>query len=80
MYVHPEWSRRGVGTQLLQAAEQSLLKEGVTSMVLTAALSALDFYLHQGYRVEARRRYKSRGGLETEVCRMLKRIEQVPTE
>ncbi len=75
LYVHFDVSRRGVGSVLLAEAEARIAAGGHSHVRLTAALSALSFYRAHGYEVVARKRWKTRGGLEIEVCDMTKTLD-----
>ncbi len=48
--VIPEWSRKGLGSQLLKEAEQWLLELGISHVVITSREDALPFYLKNGYK------------------------------
>jgi len=72
LYVSPTISGCGVGTRLLGAAEVSMRSKGETRFKLTAALSALEFYMANDYRILSRKPWKTRGGREILVCDMLK--------
>ncbi|WP_176728071.1 GNAT family N-acetyltransferase [Rhizobium sp. YK2] len=72
LYVDPQNGRQGVGTSLLRVAEEQILAFGNRSIILNAALSALDFYLAHGFRELERKPWKTRGGIEIEVCSMEK--------
>jgi GNAT superfamily N-acetyltransferase len=72
LYVDPAFTRMRVGSHLLQRAEAQIGVDGANRVVLTAALSALPFYETHGYRPIRRRPWRTRGGLEIEVCDMEK--------
>ncbi|MEM6464453.1 MAG: GNAT family N-acetyltransferase [Pseudomonadota bacterium] len=72
LYVYPSAIRRSVGTSLLADAEQRIFAAGSDRIRISAALSALDFYRAQGYAIDHRRLWKTRGGLEITVCEMVK--------
>ncbi|QTG17161.1 GNAT family N-acetyltransferase (plasmid) [Agrobacterium tumefaciens] len=50
LYVDPQNSRQGVGSSLLRAAEDQIFATANSSIILNAALSALEFYLTHGFR------------------------------
>ncbi len=50
MFVRPEWSRRGIGRQILQHAEEQAAAEGFQSLRLVAMRSAGAIYEAAGYR------------------------------
>ncbi len=54
VYVHSDWARKGVGTQLIDTAEQDALSLGYERFTVGASLNGLPFYASAGYRrVEA---------------------------
>jgi GNAT superfamily N-acetyltransferase len=48
-FVHPDWSRRGVGTQILQACENAALAAGFTRFEMGATLTGVKLYQARGY-------------------------------
>ncbi len=48
-YVHPRWSRKGVGSMILAACEDAAKSEGFTRVELVATLPGEPFYLARGY-------------------------------
>ncbi len=48
-YVHPEWSRRGIGRQILQACEAAAHESGFTTLELVATLPGEPLYSAHGY-------------------------------
>lgn len=48
-YIHPAWSRRGVGTAILNACEEAALASGFLRLELAATLPGVPFYLARGY-------------------------------
>lgn len=50
MAVDPHWQGKGLGRQLLQSAENTLLHEGIQKIWLNARQKALGFYLKMGYQ------------------------------
>lgn len=74
LYVAPAESRKRLGSQLLCEAEALIAKNGGDTFTLTAALSALEFYQSHLYQIRAFLPWKTRGGLEIQVCQMVKNI------
>ncbi|WP_282605786.1 GNAT family N-acetyltransferase [Pelagibius sp. Alg239-R121] len=74
LYVDPSTSRKGVGSLLIRAAEAGIASARPVTITLNSALSALEFYKSHGYRAEGTRLWKTRGGLEIEVCKMAKEL------
>ena len=48
-YVHPEWSRKGIGSRILEACEDAAQKAGFTRVELVATLPGEPLYLARGY-------------------------------
>ena len=48
-YVHPEWSRRGVGSRILKLCEDAARMAGFKSVELIATLPGEPLYLARGY-------------------------------
>jgi GNAT superfamily N-acetyltransferase len=48
-YVHPQWSRRGIGRQILKACEEAARESGFTMLELIATLPGEPLYSAQGY-------------------------------
>jgi GNAT superfamily N-acetyltransferase len=49
MFVREDWTRRGLGRRILDAAEEAAGKEGFTRLVLSATLAGLPLYLAYGF-------------------------------
>jgi putative acetyltransferase len=75
LYVDPRDSRKGLGTALLQAAEQAALAVGFKEVHLSSSLTAEAFYLAQGYRAYLRTALELTGGIQLPCVRMLKNLE-----
>jgi len=63
LYVDPARARQGVGSALLAHAERAIAADGHSRVMIGAALSGRDFYLAQGYRINKRVDWETRGGL-----------------
>ena len=48
-FVHPEWARQGIGSQLLIACESAALQAGFTCFELGATLTGVALYEARGY-------------------------------
>ena len=55
MFVHAEWTRRGLGTAILQHAETAAKAEGFSTRSLLATLPGFPLYLRHGFRELDRR-------------------------
>jgi GNAT superfamily N-acetyltransferase len=49
-FVHPHWSRRGIGTRVLEACESAALAAGFKNFEMGATLTGVALYKTQGYR------------------------------
>jgi GNAT superfamily N-acetyltransferase len=63
LYVDPNWQKRGVGRDLLARAEQAIATSGHASIRITGTVSALNFYVANGYRVLERGMHTARNGM-----------------
>ena len=57
VYVAPEYVRRGVGREILQALESVARDVGLTMLHLSSSLNAVQFYENAGYRRQKQERY-----------------------
>lgn len=48
-YVHPEWSRRGIGSRILKSCEDAARMAGFSVVELVATLPGEPLYLSRGY-------------------------------
>ena len=48
-FVHPDWARRGIGSQILEACENAAREAGFTRLEMGATLSGVAFYRAKGY-------------------------------
>jgi len=48
-YVHPNWSRRGIGSRILKACEEAASEAGFTMLELIATLPGEPLYSAHGY-------------------------------
>ncbi|MBU2524668.1 GNAT family N-acetyltransferase [Patescibacteria group bacterium] len=51
IYVHKDYLRQGVGSGLLEVAENSLIKQGCKKVYIESTTTAKDFYKKNGYKV-----------------------------
>ncbi len=49
IYVHPNWARQGIGTQLMATLEQTARDKQFHSLTVLSSLTAIAFYERQGY-------------------------------
>jgi GNAT superfamily N-acetyltransferase len=50
MFVRPDWTRRGLGTRILEACQAAAKAEGFTSLALMATLPGVPLYERFGFR------------------------------
>lgn len=50
MFVHPDWTRRGLGRAILEACEEAARAEGFTALELMATLPGEQLYRAFGFR------------------------------
>lgn len=51
MFVRPDWTRRGLGTRILEACQAAAKAEGFRSLALMATLPGVPLYERFGFRV-----------------------------
>lgn len=51
LYVHPKFVRQGIGTQLLEVIERTVLEKGCKFIFIESSLTAVKFYQKKGYQV-----------------------------
>lgn len=59
VYVHPEFSRQGIGSRLLEVVENTAIEKGYKSLSVLSSLTAIDFYQKQGYQMHSHRYFWS---------------------
>ncbi|HEX4580535.1 MAG TPA: GNAT family N-acetyltransferase [Acidobacteriaceae bacterium] len=73
-FVHPAWSRHGLGTRLLEACEQAAWDAGFRRCEMGATLSGVPLYERHGYRRVAEILVDLPGGERLPVVRMEKTL------
>lgn len=51
MFVRADWTRRGLGTRILEACEEAARAEGFRTLALMATLPGLLLYQRFGFRI-----------------------------
>lgn len=51
MFVRPDWTRRGLGTRILEACQASARAEGFASLILVATLPGVPLYERFGFQL-----------------------------
>ena len=59
MYTHPEFTRKGIGSLILDLSESAAKKEGFSAIELMATLSGLPLYHARGYKEYSRENFVS---------------------
>jgi GNAT superfamily N-acetyltransferase len=72
VFVHPEWTRRGIGRRLVTHAETAAARAGFTIFELDASLPGVLLYQSLGYREVAHSGYGTPDGTILPVVRMEK--------
>ena len=72
-FVHPEWSRRGIGKAILERCESDARAHGFRSLELMATLPGRRLYEAEGYVAEEETLYRMDDGVRIELVRMRKR-------
>jgi GNAT superfamily N-acetyltransferase len=71
-FVHPDWTRRGIGTQILEACESAARGAGFSRFELGATLTGVPLYEVRGYSAVERIEVPLRNGATLSVVRMAK--------
>lgn len=74
IFVHPRFSRMGLGSEILAAAEHAAIEAGFRSFEMGSTLTGVSLYSLKGYREMERVRVPVGDGEEIEVVRMVKDI------
>ncbi len=74
IFVHPQWARQGIGSFLLQVAEDAAIAAGFTRLEMGATLTGIPLYLRQGYRVVEEIAVPLEAGLTLPVVHMAKMV------
>ncbi len=73
-FVHPDWARKGIGSQLMDACEQAARRAGFRSMELMATLTGEKLYARFGFGVAEESDVVLPDGEVMKVRRMTKRL------
>ena len=74
MYTHPAWTRRGIGTLLIELGENAARDAGFSRIELGATIPGEPFYLARGYVEIGRDTHIAANGAESIVIRMVKEL------
>lgn len=73
-FVHPDWSRRGIGTRILDASETAARAAGFRRLELAATLTGIPLYSARGYVAMDRVEVPLVNGETLPVVRMTKSV------
>jgi GNAT superfamily N-acetyltransferase len=71
-FVHPDWTRRGIGSLILRACEAAALEEGFTRLEMGATLTGVALYVAHGYEARERADVPLGNGVVLPIVRMEK--------
>lgn len=74
MYTHPDWTRRGVGTRLLDLGEAAAREAGFKTIELGSTVPGEPLYLARGYVELERILDKGANGSDNTVIKMVKSL------
>lgn len=74
MYTHPDWTRRGIGTLLLNLGEDAARQAGFKTIELGSTVPGEPLYRARGYVEVARRVETAANGFENTVIKMVKAL------
>jgi GNAT superfamily N-acetyltransferase len=75
-FVHPEWSRRGIGRRILERCESEAQAHGFRSLEMMATLPGVRLYRALGYAEGERVEYAMDDGVAIELVPMRKFLEE----
>jgi len=73
-FVHPDWARRGIGRQIMNACERAIAKARFRSVELVATLAGEPLYAACSYTAVERYDIPLAGGMRLPVVRMVKTL------
>lgn len=75
-FVHPEWTRKGIGKEILRTCEQAAIDAGFRRLEMGATLSGVPLYLAYGYKELERIEVPMANGQTFGVVRMGKSVNK----
>jgi putative acetyltransferase len=75
VYVHPSFSRQGVGKEILLNLEVLAVGKGVEELILYSTVNAVKFYEHYGYLEEYKTVFNLRNGTSLSCTKMHKQLK-----
>jgi len=74
MYTHPDWTRQGIGSLLLDLGEDAARAAGYKTIELGSTIPGEPLYLARGYREISRETLTAKNGAASVVIRMVKTL------
>jgi len=74
MYTHPDWTRKGIGTLLLDLGETAARNAGFKTIELGSTVPGEPLYIARGYREVERETHKAANGSDNVVIKMVKAL------
>jgi GNAT superfamily N-acetyltransferase len=74
-FVHPDWTRRGIGRAIMAECERQIARAGFRTVEIVATLAGEPLYASFGYAVVERYDIPLAGGLALPVVRMRRGLE-----
>jgi GNAT superfamily N-acetyltransferase len=75
MYTDPDFTRRGIGSRILQLCEAAARAAGFTRVELMGTAAGVPLYEAQGYTASAAQEFARVGDVEIPLLRMEKRLD-----
>ncbi|MFK8054060.1 MAG: GNAT family N-acetyltransferase [Woeseiaceae bacterium] len=72
MYTHPQWTRMGIGTLLLDLGEAAARDAGFKTIELGSTVPGEPLYIARGYREVSREQHEGENGAANIVIKMVK--------
>lgn len=76
MYTHPDWTRKGIGTLLLDLGEQAARDAGFSTIELGSTVPGLPLYRARGYEELETYRHVGANGADNTIIRMRKALSR----
>jgi GNAT superfamily N-acetyltransferase len=71
-FIHPDWSRRGIGSKILETCESAARAAGFSRFEMGATLTGVPLYLARGYHILERIEVPLSNGAALPIVRMAK--------
>jgi len=74
MYTHPDWTRKGIGSLLLDLGEQAASEAGFSTIELGSTVAGESLYLARGYIEVSRETHIAANGSDNVIIKMVKSL------